>query len=182
MPTIAHFYSLMNYIFHKIKSIGFIEKYILIAQFENGICKTYDLKNLAKNVPLFQPLLENEELLKKVRIAGSGFGIVWNDDFDLSCNELWENGNPIETPFDNLIALSDATELWELNESTLRKAIAYGKLKVGLDVCNYGKQWVVTKEAMFREYGNPTLYEEQHSSFSLMAAEKSSSYETKNEK
>lgn len=31
-----------------------------------------------------------------------GYGIVWNDDLDLSCDELWENGVQVETPFDGL--------------------------------------------------------------------------------
>ena len=51
------------------------------------------------------------------------------------------------------MALSDATELWGLNESTLRKAISYGKLVNGVDVCKFGKQWVVSVNAMNREYG-----------------------------
>ena len=46
----------------------------------------------------------------------------------------------------------DATQLWGLNESTLRKAIAYGKLVNGVDACKYGKQWVISTEAMKREY------------------------------
>ena len=49
--------------------------------------------------------------------------------------------------------LNVATELWGLNESTLRKAIAYGKLVNGVDVCKFGKQWVVSIDAMTREYG-----------------------------
>ena len=53
------------------------------------------------------------------------------------------------------LAFSDATALWQLNESTLRKAIAYGKLVNGVDVCKFGKQWVVSMDAMRREYGNP---------------------------
>ena len=44
---------------------------------------------------------------------------------------------------------------WDLNESTLRKAISYGKLRNGIDVCKYGKQWVASIEAMNREYGKP---------------------------
>ncbi|MCQ2799394.1 MAG: DUF2442 domain-containing protein, partial [Bacilli bacterium] len=43
--------------------------------------------------------------------------------------------------------------LWNLNESTLRKAVSYGKLIDGIDVSKYGKQWVVTMKAMEREYG-----------------------------
>ena len=70
---------------------------------------------------------------------------------DLSCGELWAHGVTVDTPFDGLIALSDATELWGLNESTLR--ISYGKLVNGVDVCKFGKQWVVSASAMTREYG-----------------------------
>jgi len=40
-----------------------------------------------------------------------------------------------------------------LNESTLRKAIASGRLQKGVDVCKFGKQWVITLKAMEREYG-----------------------------
>ena len=49
--------------------------------------------------------------------------------------------------------MNDATTIWGLNESTLRKAIAYGKFKKGIDVCKYGKQWVVSVDSMNREYG-----------------------------
>ena len=54
-----------------------------------------------------------------------------------------------------MIAFTDATKLWGLNESTLRKAISYGKLIIGADTCKYGKQWVISTKAMKREYGNP---------------------------
>lgn len=47
------------------------------------------------------------------------------------------------------------TFLWNLNESTLRKAITYGKLVNGVDVCKFGKQWVISIAAMKREYGEP---------------------------
>ena len=53
------------------------------------------------------------------------------------------------------MAFSDATDIWGLNESTLRKAISYGKLLVGKDVSKFGNQWVITMEAMVREYGEP---------------------------
>ena len=52
---------------------------------------------------------------------------------------------------------SGATALWCLNESTLRKAITYGKLVNGVDVCKYGKQWVISSDAMVREYGQPKM-------------------------
>lgn len=63
----------------------------------------------------------------------------------------------IQMQFDGLMSFSDATTLSSLNESTLRKAIAYGKLVNGVDVCKFGKQWVVSMVAMIREYGNPKM-------------------------
>ncbi len=169
----------MEFVFHKVKSIGAIDNHTLIAQFEDGVCKKYDMNQLLDKLPVFGNLLSDKELFKRVHVEGSGFGIVWNDFFDLSCNELWENGIQTPTPFDGLLALSDATELWNLNESTLRKAISYGKLKVGFDVCNYGKQWVVTKEAMVREYGPLSdISNESGWNSDLMVAEKSPDYGT----
>ena len=84
--------------------------------------------------------------------------VVLNMNFEnqlKECDELYENGVAVETPFDGLLAFSDATELWGLNESTLRKAISYGKLVNGVDVCKFGKQWVISRDAMQREYGEP---------------------------
>lgn len=167
----------MRYTFHKVKSIGIIDNHTLIAQFEDGICKTYGMEQLYDRFPSFRELVADDTLFSKVHVEGSGFGIVWNDEYDLSCNELWENGKHIPTPFDGLMALSDATELWELNESTLRKAISYGKLKIGSDVCNYGKQWVVTRKAMIREYGLPVSDTPEESwDSALMVAEAAPEY------
>lgn len=53
------------------------------------------------------------------------------------------------------MSFSDASELWGLSESTLRKAIAYGKIVPGVDTRKFGKQWVINRNAMSREYGDP---------------------------
>ncbi len=86
--------------------------------------------------------------VKSVTTLENNDEIIWNDEIDLSCDELYENGELVKTPFDNLMSFKDATELWGLNESTLRKAISYGKLINGVDVCKYGKQWVDSIKAM----------------------------------
>lgn len=59
--------------------------------------------------------------------------------------------------FDGLLSFKEATDMWNLNESTLRKAVTYGKFKEGVDVKKFGKQWIVTIEAMEREYGSKPL-------------------------
>ena len=140
--------------FHKIKNVSALPEYKLSVQFSEGVTKIYDVKPLFEKIPLFAELKDNLADFACVSVDVGGYGIVWNDDLDLSCDELWENGVQVDTPFDGLMAFSDATELWGLNESTLRKAIAYGKLVNGVDVCKFGKQWVVSVDAMKREYGN----------------------------
>ena len=140
--------------FHKVKSAAPLSDFKLSVQFSEGVTKLYDVKPLFERISAFRYLKDNPSEFDCVSVDVGGYGIVWNDDLDLSCDELWENGDVVETPFDGLMAFSDATELWGLNESTLRKAIAYGKLVNGVDVCKFGKQWVVSVEAMKREYGN----------------------------
>ena len=140
--------------FHKIKNVSALPEYKLSVQFSEGVTKIYDVKPLFKKIPLFAELKDNLAEFACVSVDVGGYGIVWNDDLDLSCDELWENGVQVDTPFDGLMAFSDATELWGLNESTLRKAITYGKLVNGVDVCKFGKQWVVSVDAMKREYGD----------------------------
>ena len=140
--------------FHKIKNVSALPEYKLSVQFSEGVTKIYDVKPLFEKIPLFADLKDDAQEFFSVSVDIGGYGIVWNDDLDLSCDELWENGVQVDTPFDGLMAFSDATELWGLNESTLRKAITYGKLVNGVDVCKFGKQWVVSVDAMKREYGN----------------------------
>ena len=140
--------------FHKIKNISALPDFKLSVQFSEGVTKIYDVKPLFEKIPFFATLKDQPEVFASVSVDVGGYGIIWNDDLDLSCDELWENGVQVDTPFDGLLAFSDATELWGLNESTLRKAITYGKLVNGVDVCKFGKQWVVSVDAMKREYGN----------------------------
>ena len=139
--------------FHKIKSVAPLPDFKLSVQFSEGVTKLYDMKPLFKRLPVFKQLENDPAEFAGISVDVGGYGIVWNDELDLSCDELWDNGTVIETPFDGLMAFSDATELWGLNESTLRKAISYGKLINGVDVCKFGKQWVVSADAMKREYG-----------------------------
>jgi hypothetical protein len=131
--------------FHKVKNVFALPDFRLSVQFSEGVTKIYDMKPLAEKLPVFRSLLENSEEFSCVTVDVGGYGILWNDAYD--------NGIQVETPFDGLMAFRDATELWGLNESTLRKAIAYGKFVNGVDVCKFGKQWVVSVKAMKREYG-----------------------------
>ena len=138
--------------FYKVKKVKPLENYELLVNFVIGVTKKYKVKPLIKKYDMFKKL-EDISLFNKVYTDKSGYAVMWTEDIDISCNELWNNGELVNTPFDNLISFKDATDLWGLNESTLRKNISYGRLKEGTDVMKFGKQWIITKEAMRRLYG-----------------------------
>lgn len=141
--------------FHTVKHVMALPDMKLSVRFAEGVTKICDIAEICKPWPAFKALETDHGLFESVEVDVGGYGIVWNDDLDLSCDELWEQGQTISTPFDNLMSFGDATELWNLSESTLRKAVAYGKLVDGVDVCKFGKQWIVAIDAMRREYGEP---------------------------
>lgn len=145
--------------FNKVKSVTVLDNYNLLIGFVCGKNKIYDLKPLFEKYENFC-LLKNISVLKTAKVDIGGYGVIWGDELDLSCNELWDNGKDYKTAFDNLMSFKEATYLWGLNESTLRKAIVYGKLINNVDVCKFGKQWIITMEAMKREYGEPKFKRE----------------------
>jgi len=136
---------------NKIMSASFLDNYIICAQFANSITKKYDLKPLFKEFKQFNKLKENN-LFMYGQVDTGGYGVVWDDKIDLSADELWEKGKIVKTHFDNLLSIGEATKMWNLDGSTIRKAIARGKFVNGIDTQKFGKQWVITKEAMEREY------------------------------
>ncbi|WP_302719064.1 DUF2442 domain-containing protein [uncultured Senegalimassilia sp.] len=140
--------------FHKVKDVNPRANLMLDVMFADGTTKEYDVAPLLEKFTAFEPLID-EGLFESVNVDPGGYGVSWNDDIDLSCDELWDNGVTIETPFDGLMAFSTAADLWGLSDSTLRKALVYGKIRSGIDARKYGKQWIVTRGAMIREYGEP---------------------------
>ncbi len=45
-----------------------------------------------EKLPVFGYFKEHEDEFYGVTTDVGGYGIVWNDDLDLSCDELWERG------------------------------------------------------------------------------------------
>ena len=140
--------------FHKVNSVAPLENYQLLVHFWDGTTKIYDVNPLFEKWPRFNALKEHG-LFDEVCVDIGGYGVIWNDQIDLSCDELWENGKIAKTPFDDIVSFTDASKIWGLSESTLRKAVSYGKFTNGADICKYGKQWLITMTAMRREYGEP---------------------------
>jgi hypothetical protein len=56
---------------------------------------TADVKPLSDEIAAFLPLASDRQLFNKVSVDGGGYGIVWNENIDLSSDELWYNGKKI---------------------------------------------------------------------------------------
>ena len=77
--------------FHKVKEVKPLENYILEVTFQDNTKKYYDVSKLFRKWEIFQSLRTINGLFEQVKVDNGGYGISWNDEIDLSCNELWEN-------------------------------------------------------------------------------------------
>lgn len=135
----------------KIKAVYPTDNLNVITIFENGAVKKYDVKQLFDKFEWYREL-ENPDIFALVHVDCGGCGIAWNEDIDISECELWECGTPCSTPFDGLLSFSEAAERWNIDDSTLRKAVTSGRLVENIDVKKFGKQWVVSEQAMKRVF------------------------------
>jgi len=78
-------------VFHRVKSVQPLPDMVLRVEFIGGTVKSYDVKPLMEKWDTFMDL-EQTGLFQLVRVDQGGYGIVWNEYIDLSCDELWENG------------------------------------------------------------------------------------------
>lgn len=80
--------------FYKLKSIQPLNNYKLKAVFLNGDERIYDVSIFFNRDKwkMFNALQHTEGLFERVKVDAGGYGISWNDELDLSCNELWYNG------------------------------------------------------------------------------------------
>lgn len=74
--------------FHKIKNVSALPDFRLSVQFAEGLTKIYDVKPLFEKIPCLAELKNNMDEFYSVYVDVGGHGIVWNDDLDLSCDEL----------------------------------------------------------------------------------------------
>ncbi len=80
--------------FHKVKEVYPLPDMRLSVIFANEATKVYDVAPLISRFDAFE-VLQDPNVFGGVEVDVGGYGIVWNDDIDLSCDELWENGDPV---------------------------------------------------------------------------------------
>ena len=78
--------------FHKVSSVTPLPNYHLSVSFENGETKQYDITPLFDKWEVFQTLKEVQGLFGQVKVDAGGYGISWNEEIDLACDELYYNG------------------------------------------------------------------------------------------
>lgn len=78
--------------FYRVRSVNPLPNFVLAIAFENGEHKRYDIKPLFHKWECFKSLEQIKGLYEQAKVDSSGYGISWNDDIDLSCNELYSNG------------------------------------------------------------------------------------------
>ena len=78
--------------FYRVKEVKPLSDLILLVTFENTTVKRYDVKNLLNKFEAFRVFATSPALFNLVKVDQGGYGIVWNDELDISCNELWNNG------------------------------------------------------------------------------------------
>lgn len=71
-----------------------IDDRTLIIEFTDREVKKYDVSHLLEN-SMFAPLRQ-PAFFKNFRVEPGGYGIVWNEDIDLSEYELWKNGVTVD--------------------------------------------------------------------------------------
>lgn len=74
---------------HKVKAVTPLPDYCLSVQFAEGVTKIYDVAALFEKWSMFAPLKDNYALFETVKVDVGGYGIVWNDELDISCDELY---------------------------------------------------------------------------------------------
>ena len=147
---------------HIIKTVTTLPDYVLQVHFRNGFTKQYDLKPLIKDIDIYRHFLVEEKLYDDIRISDDGEAVVWGPYLDLGCEEMWHNGKKVTNPFDNLLSFFDAASMWHIDESTLRKAVKNNRLRDGIDVMKFGKQWLITPASMIRLFGPMPDHESEY--------------------
>ena len=78
--------------FNKVKNVYPLPDYKLLVDFTTGEKKQYNVKPLFDKWEPFKALVITKGLFEQVRVDAGGYGVSWNDNIDLSCNELYDNG------------------------------------------------------------------------------------------
>lgn len=76
---------------HRICNVKPLDNYLLSVSFVDGEVKNYDMKKLIDKEPGLASLVDYK-VFSEVKVDVGGYGVSWNDEIDISAEELWDNG------------------------------------------------------------------------------------------
>lgn len=77
-------------IYPKVKSVTTLSGKQLFVTFTTGDTRVYDCAPLLNESSFYS--LKDDAFFRNVHVDQTGYGVVWNDNVDLSESELWING------------------------------------------------------------------------------------------
>ena len=82
--------------FHAVEKAEALPDFRLSVLFRAGESKVYDVRSLMARHEAFRSFELTRGLFEQVKVSGGGYGVYWNDDIDIGCNELYANGRPVK--------------------------------------------------------------------------------------
>ncbi|MBO6178721.1 MAG: DUF2442 domain-containing protein [Selenomonadaceae bacterium] len=79
----------------RIKDVFPLENYILKVIFDDGKTVLYDVKDDAKRIPSYSPLIKIYKLFEQFQVDSSRTVIYWNEEIDLPSDVIYERGKQI---------------------------------------------------------------------------------------
>lgn len=81
--------------FRKVAAVHALDRHKLVVWFAGGEARIFDASSLMAEGGPFAALADFA-LFERVHVAAEGFGISWNDELDLTGNELYRTSEPVE--------------------------------------------------------------------------------------
>ena len=78
--------------FHKVTEVTALPDFQLSVVFSSGEKKLYDAKPIMQIHEAFKAFTLTQGLFQQVQVSAGGYGVYWNNEIDLSCNELYSGG------------------------------------------------------------------------------------------
>ena len=78
-----------------IKEIKMKDNLVVEAVFFCGIVKDFDVSFIAEKHPEYKVLEQDNSLWKNAKLMPQGSGVYFNDDLDLTVEEIWKYGKTV---------------------------------------------------------------------------------------
>ena len=133
--------------FIRATKVAFLEGTIIELTFQDGKVFQFDVSIMNLRFPIFRQLGENRELFCSGHLDNGGYGIIWNDELDLSAMSVYYSGQLVRV---EKVKLNDRIGVL-INEARNKRGISQTELAKlsGID------QGDISKIEM--GLGNPTL-------------------------